>query len=43
VLSADVAERGDHPGGILAQAGVQFLFDCRIGLGEQVAFTVETS
>lgn len=25
------------------QAGVQFLVDYRIGLGEQVAFTVETS
>jgi hypothetical protein len=42
-LSADVAERGDHPGRILAKAGVQFLFDYRIGLGEQVAFTLETS
>jgi hypothetical protein len=42
-LSADIAERGDHPGRILVKVGVQFLFDRRIGLGEQVAFTVETS
>jgi len=41
-LSADVAERGDHPVRILVKAGVQFLFDYRIGLGEQVAFTLET-
>jgi hypothetical protein len=42
-VSADGAERGDHPGRILVMAGRQFLFDCRFGLGEQVAFTVETS
>jgi hypothetical protein len=33
-LSADGAEHGDHPGRILVKGGVQFLFDCRIGLGE---------
>jgi hypothetical protein len=43
VLSADGAEHGDHPSRILVKVGVQFLFDCRIGLGEQVAFTLETS
>jgi hypothetical protein len=42
-LSADNAERGDHPDRVIVKVAVQLLFTHRIGLGEQVAFTVETS
>jgi hypothetical protein len=38
-----VPSTGITRAGFSLMAGVQFLFDCRIGLGEQVAFTVETS
>jgi hypothetical protein len=38
-----VPSTGITRAGFSFKAGVQFLFDCRIGLGEQVAFTVETS